>query len=647
MIPQTLQNPEKPYPIQERVGLGIFTDREREMDSLMEWAEMVAQKYGHSQALVSHRRVGKTAIMERFYNQLFWEREDVMPFYFEIHDGIRQIWMKELAELYLYSFLQQFLAFRTRDAGLAFSGMQSFDHLYDIAEKSGETLVMQRIDWWKKDTSVSDALKINAVLKNLPHDFAVITGLSIIVMFDEFQRLNQVLYYDEALTHQCLNYTDSFSGVAASVNAPMLIAGSQVTILTEEALTGAMLGRVTLDYIERLPLSGAAELVLKFAQRRKWNISLRMAYIMSRLVSGHPYYIWCLFHSKYRERDLTTEEGIKNTLTFEVENRTGHINEFWRYHFAQNMETFNLPYARQMVFYLTHYGDTEVRVEKLVEDLQLPLTIEEANETLRKLIWCDLARERGDQFYGGLSDPLLGQMIRIEYSWEIERLTRGEAIEKAQTELAEEILVAKDELIAKLRGELNQWVGRIAETFIEQFMKRHFNNQTVDGTTYFNEASEITLPTFSHVYTTVTQPQGVATHYQIDLYAIPQEMPVISNQLSVNSEEQPAPNNQSLATSNQSPIPNPQSPAPWIVEIKNWQQPVNQTQVQHFWQAAQHLAKDKGHDDMVCWFYARSGFTGPAKGFMQTKGMYYTDEAGLVQMLRDFQVIEGWNEESE
>ncbi|MBV7338002.1 hypothetical protein KFU94_59200 [Chloroflexi bacterium TSY] len=309
---------------------------------------------------------------------------------------------------------------------------------------------MEAIDTWQQENGTSQNLKIHSVLHQLPHDFAVKTGLSIIVMFDEFQRLNQVLYYDQAFTQPIPRYTDSYSGVVASVNAPMLLAGSQVTLLTEEALTGSMLGRVTLDYIERLPLPGAAELVLKFVRRRKLNISLNLAYTMSRLVDGHPYYIWCLIHSKYRELDLTTEQGIKDALTFEVENRAGHINEFWRYHFAQNMETFNLPYARQMIFYLSHYAESEVRVEKLVEDLQLPLTIEETNETLRKLIWCDLVRERGNQFYGGLSDPLLGRMLRIEYSWEIERLTRDEAIEKVQNEFVEEILAAKDELIAKL-----------------------------------------------------------------------------------------------------------------------------------------------------------------------------------------------------
>ena len=37
MIPQAYSTAERPDPIAERVGLGMFTDREREMAELMEW----------------------------------------------------------------------------------------------------------------------------------------------------------------------------------------------------------------------------------------------------------------------------------------------------------------------------------------------------------------------------------------------------------------------------------------------------------------------------------------------------------------------------------------------------------------------------------------------------------------------------------
>ena len=450
-----LDKVERIDPIQERVGEGMFTDREAEMASLMVWVEKVAQKYGRSRALVSHRRHGKTAILERLYNRLFWEQTDVMPFYFELGDDIRQIWLRDLAELYLFTFLQQFLAYRTRDATLAFNPNLLFDDLYQIAEHTGETLVQEAINYWRKDDGTSMVIKIARVLHKFPHYFAVQTGISIIVMFDEFQRLNQVVYYDEACTDQCHEYTNSYSAAAESSRAPMLIAGSQVTVLTEQALSGAMLGRVGTKYIERLPLVGAVELVLKFAQRRNLDISLNLAYTISRLVDGHPYYIWCLFNSEHIESDLTTEEGIQETLTFEVENREGYINDFWQRSFLQNIETFDSPYAKEIILYLTQYPDREVYVEQICQDLGLPISTQEATQLLRQLIWCDLARQRSRGFYGGLSDPMLARVLRIEYGWEIEQLMRDEAIQQMRIELVNETIASQKELINRLKSELS------------------------------------------------------------------------------------------------------------------------------------------------------------------------------------------------
>jgi len=356
---QNIQNIKRIDPIQERAGEGMFTDRELEMNMLMDWVNSVARKFGKSRALVAHRRHGKTAIMERLYNRLFWERDDVMPFYFELEND--KIWINELARRYLISFLQQFLAYRTRDAALAFQPT-TFEQLYVLADKSGETLVTEAIDRWESIKDSEYGNEFSATLREYPHYFASRTSLSIIVMFDEFQRLDQVVYSDKERTRQHPPLTGGFAPAAESTQAPMLLAGSQVTILTQQALWGAMIGRVGVDYVKRLPLDGAVKLVHKFAQRYGLTLSQELAYTMSRLVDGHPYYIWCLFHSKSGRHALTTEDGIHAVLTFEVEDPSGYINLFWQYNFIQNMETFNRPHARQLIFYLCQYPDREVHL---------------------------------------------------------------------------------------------------------------------------------------------------------------------------------------------------------------------------------------------------------------------------------------------
>jgi len=610
-----LDNREHPDPIPERVGVGMFTDRETQMDFLMNWVDMVGQKIGRSRALISHRRHGKTAIMERLYNRVFWERDDVMPFYYELSRDPR--WIYHFTEDYLRSFLQQFLAYRTRDTTLAFQQNLSLKQISSLAEENNEPLVLETLDYWYSIEDLNDLSHLTRTFRDTPRIFAARTGLSIIVMFDEFQRLDQVLYYDEALTRQCHPYAQSFSIAAESSRAPMLIAGSEVSVLRQKALAGAMIGRVSKRSIKRLPLEGAAKLVLKFAQRQKLDISMDLAYTISSLVDGHPYYIWALFNSNNIESNLTTEEGIKKALTFEIEDRDGYINDFWRYNFVQNIETFNSPHAKEIMFYLTQYQESEVRVEQIVEALKLPLSLEEANQKMRELLWADLVREESGTVYGGLTDPMLSRVLRIEYGWEIQELGRDEALEQIQAEFTQEMLDAKDELIASLRGELSSWIGRFAEMFIEKLMKRFFKGQTVEGSLYFNTSGEICLSHFSRVYNTITQPEGAPNPYQIDLYGLP-------------SNHQPT---------------QPTTTPPWIVEIKNRQKPTSKPQVEHFWQAAQNLAEERGHEQFICWFYSRSGFTTPAQEFLQEKDILYTDHDGLTQLLQDLQVVEKWRGE--
>lgn len=592
-------------PIRERVEPEIFTDREEELAFLMEWAGMVAKRWEKSIALVSPRRYGKTAILERFYNRLFWERDDVVPFYYELRED--KLWLREFAVNYYLSFLQQFLAYRLRDASLAFKSKPQPDRLYQLAVEAKEKLVQE----WLKDLPAwreSGYYNLMEVIRTTPHYYASETGLSIIVMFDEFQRLDDVLYYDQELTRKCHPYTGGFATAAESCWAPMLIAGSQVTMLTRRALGGAMAGRVGSVRLNLMPLDGGAELARKLARQQGFDLPLELAYTISRLTKAHPYYVWCLFHSRTPGRDLSTEEGVKAVLTFEVENPLGRINEFWRDHFRQNMAAINEVNAKRMVLYLLRHQGEEVPVDEIVDRLDLTISKEEANRKLRELVWGDLIEEIGASLYGGLSDPMLERVLRVEYSWELEQLRRSEAAVQVEEEIAADVLAVKDGMIAHLRGQLNNWVGRAGEVFVEKVMKRCFEGQDVEGEEYFHRPGPVRLSRFARVHTVYINPPGATRTYQVDLYAAPQE------------DGEP----------------------PWVVEVKNWERPVGRPEVERFLEAAESLRADRGHEEIVRWFYARGGFSGPAEALLQERGALYTDQAGLVRLLQDLRVLDRW-----
>jgi len=580
---QTDRNREHPDPIKERIGEGMFTDREQEMDYLMWWA-----------------------ILERFYNRIFWERDDIVPFYYELKP--EPIYIQDFVEDYYLSFLHQFLAYRTKNAAIAFKRSISLDDLYKLAEDAREELVMKGVDRFPELRQRPISLFFG-VVRDTPREFAWETDVSTIVMFDEFQRLDQVLYLDEDLQRKCPHYTGSFSSVVENAWAPMLIAGSQMTILTRQALSKGMAGRVGRIYLERMTEEASAELARKLAHAQGIELPLELSYIIAQLTRQHPYYIWSLFNTRRVDGGLHNEQDIKERLKFEIEDDQGYINEFWRENFVDNMDAMNEPDAKKIIFYLMQQPEREVRVDEIVDDLELTIPPDEVNRQLRKLVRGDLIKQiRLGGLYGSIKDAMLERVLRVEYSWELENLKLSDVSTQIELELAQETIVAQTEMIKRMQGELNNWVGRIAEAFIEKLMKAFFTGQTVSGETYFHHPHEIKLSRFKRVYTTFAQPFGATRPYQIDIYAQPE-----------NEDE-----------------------LPWIVESKNWQNPVDRPTVEHFLKAAKNLAADQGHSQTIRWFYARSGFTKPAQTLLDEQGVFYTEQADLVQMLQDFQVVEQW-----
>ncbi|MFQ6056713.1 MAG: hypothetical protein ACE5J3_12110, partial [Methanosarcinales archaeon] len=57
--------------IEEEVEREVFTDREEVLKELWDWALGIPDYRSKSIALISPRRYGKTAILQRLYNELF------------------------------------------------------------------------------------------------------------------------------------------------------------------------------------------------------------------------------------------------------------------------------------------------------------------------------------------------------------------------------------------------------------------------------------------------------------------------------------------------------------------------------------------------------------------------------------------------
>ncbi len=100
--------------LKEKIGNPeLFTGRKRELTLYLQWIERIRQESSQSSAILSRRKTGKTALLQRLYNLTFEKNMGVIPFYYEVPEGKQ--WVVEFCRDFYLTFLYQYVAFRTRN----------------------------------------------------------------------------------------------------------------------------------------------------------------------------------------------------------------------------------------------------------------------------------------------------------------------------------------------------------------------------------------------------------------------------------------------------------------------------------------------------------------------------------------------------
>ena len=96
--------------LKKRIGNpGLFTGRKKELNSLLKWVEQIKPELSKSKAIISRRKTGKSALMERLFNLIFEQNGQVVPFYLEIKETSK--YLGAFAREYFFTFIQQYIAF--------------------------------------------------------------------------------------------------------------------------------------------------------------------------------------------------------------------------------------------------------------------------------------------------------------------------------------------------------------------------------------------------------------------------------------------------------------------------------------------------------------------------------------------------------
>lgn len=574
----------KILPVEEFVAPDEFTNRVAELTYLQEWVQNISQGKSNSLALISPRRLGKTALLERLVNTVFFEDWGVAPFYYSRGRGITTLrkFLLDYATVfyrqYIAYLLQEPRLYRDRSMNLhLLSQLTTADERIGLIQEKFITPFLARYESGNEPAEMLWTLMVHT-----PEDVAVSTGVKVAILIDEFQDLKTQIYdAPESLIidpkrHQPVDIPATFSRQSQSRQAPMLVSGSAVTMIFNTTMGGPLGGRFSFRYLKPMSTEDGAQLVKKLIPPE--NITDELAHYLSFQLSGHPYYITCCARSRYPLEKFTSRSQIDALIEFELVE--GDIGGFWEAHFNENRELINqddnAELGKKIFYYFTKYNNQKVEIREIAKQLKVPPEIVE--EKLEKLHQADLVYRKVPGYYA-FNDNMLMRYIYNTASQGVEGI---------------------DLPPPRIQGFNNYYKGKLLELLVQNIL-HSFRGEELPGS-LFGTDKTVFAPHFSQVGS-ISSKLPNSEEYEIDAFGdyLDRGEHVI-----------------------------------WVTECKNRIQPVNKQEVERTLRAAAVAQNSFKASRAFIWFVSTAGFTADAKTLLEEHGCYYSANAEINSLAKRY-----------
>ncbi|KPA18523.1 ATPase domain protein, prokaryote domain protein [Candidatus Magnetomorum sp. HK-1] len=455
------------YPLEEQIGKpDLFVGRIKEQEKLWKWIDDIENKLSKSVVILARKKSGKTALIQRIFNELWNAKGKVIPFYFDVAE--KNVWLPNLSVKYFRTFASHFISFIKRDIA-AVNNPLTLNQIKEFAKSNNIDALITDVDYIlenKGNQGDHDGLWETAY--SAPHRYASLYDLRFLVMIDEFQFLSTYVYRDE----QCMTARDetipgSFHYHVESKVAPMLVTGSYVgwkISLIDKYLEASRLSRTRLN--PYLTSEEGLKAVYKYSEAYNEPINNVSASLINRLCMSDPFFISCVMKSEYENKDLSTEDGVIQVVNYELTDRNSWMSIIWQEYFDLSLEKINHINAKNILLHLTKHNNRFFTPYEIKKKLKLDLEVQEIHKELIVLAKADMI-DRGvsNIDFKGHTDGTMYLMLRNRYEKEIETFAAPDIMHNSPDltiDFQKEIQLLKMKN-KSLKGMLSNISGQLAE----------------------------------------------------------------------------------------------------------------------------------------------------------------------------------------
>ncbi|MCP4031847.1 MAG: hypothetical protein GY734_11480, partial [Herbaspirillum sp.] len=198
--------------------------------------------------------------------------------------------------------------------------------------------------------------------------------------------------------------------------------------------------------------------VYKYSEYFGVPITNQTADQINRLCMSDAFFISCVIQSEYEDKDLTTREGVVDTVSYEITDKDSEMSMTWGEYIELTLERVNDRHAKSILLHLSKYADTDWTPRELKDKLELEISEKEIRERLEIMVKADvIAKGPSDIDFRGLRDGTLNLILRHRFEKEISEFAPD--LKKDFNEELEKLRQDKK----SLRGRLSNLVGKYAE----------------------------------------------------------------------------------------------------------------------------------------------------------------------------------------
>ncbi|TGO03478.1 hypothetical protein PN36_05805 [Candidatus Thiomargarita nelsonii] len=406
------------YPLSEKIGdPALLVGREYEFNYFDKWLANIPKRLSKSRVIIARRKSGKTAFVQRIFNQLWSENGVVIPFYFEF--GENHIWYPDLAIKYYCTFASQYISFLERDSQLANNSL-SLEEINQYAVTHSMTQMIRDTKFLLQNTVGGHDLLWDTAC-SAPHRYADFFNRRFLVILDEFQYITHVYRNENFNGKPEGSLPGSYNSLSESKIAPMLVTGSYpnwLLKLMSHHLKGGRLKQVR--FSPYLTEDEGLQAVYQYAQFYEQAITNESALQINQLCMADPFFISCVILSDYEDKDLTTSEGVINTVNYEISTKTAEMSLTWAEYIEDTVAQVNNLKAKNILLYLSKHNERYFTPTELQRALKLDLDVNEIRRQLIILKEADLIQQGiSDIQFAGLQDGTLNLVLRNRFEEEI------------------------------------------------------------------------------------------------------------------------------------------------------------------------------------------------------------------------------------